>query len=92
MGTISSLLRTGALALAIALGLLTAGPAIAQEATAQAAQAAQTTQEEEDDGGFDDWGLLGLLGLGGLAGLRRREPEVRRVDVDRVDRTNDPRV
>ncbi len=85
------MLRTSTLALALLLGLLTAGPTFAQEATAQAAQAAQTTEEEED-GGFDDWGLLGLLGLAGLAGLRRREPEVRRVDVDRVDRTNAPRV
>ncbi|MDQ4099865.1 MAG: hypothetical protein M3121_05145, partial [Chloroflexota bacterium] len=62
MGTITSILRASALALALLLGLLTAGPAFAQEATVEAVQAAQITEEEEDEGGFDDWGLLGLLG------------------------------
>lgn len=88
MRKIASVLRTSALALALLLGLLTAGPVMAQDAT-EVPAAAQTT-EEEDEGGFDDWGLLGLLGLIGLAGLRRQEPEVRRVDRTAVDRTNDP--
>jgi MYXO-CTERM domain-containing protein len=81
-------LRTSALALALLLGLLTAGPVLAQDATQTPSNAAQTA-DDEDEGGFDDWGLLGLLGLAGLAGLRRREPEVRRVERT-VDRTNDP--
>lgn len=82
MRKIASVLRAGALASALAFGLLTAGPVMAQDTANQPA--------EEDDGGFDDWGLLGLLGLAGLAGLRKREPEVRRVEGTTIDRTNDP--
>ncbi len=85
----TAVLRAGALALALAFGMLTAGPVMAQTATEPPTNAAQPA-EEEDDGGFDDWGLLGLLGLAGLAGLRRREPEVRRVESTTVNRTNDP--
>lgn len=56
---------------AVALALLAASPALAQEAVEEAEPVVTTTTEE----GGSDWGWLGLLGLIGLAGLsgRRRD-------------------
>lgn len=94
-----TVLRTIAVALVLALGLVSATPAAAQDAAALAApNLAQVEDvETEEDEGFDDWGLLGLLGLLGLAGLLKRpDREVRTVDrpvVERttVDRPGEPR-
>lgn len=79
--------RTGAIALMLALGLLTAAPAVAQDdATPDVPGVAQVDDAVTEDEGFD-WGLLGLLGLLGLGGLLKR-PER---DVRTVERPVEPR-
>ncbi|HEV2106795.1 MAG TPA: WGxxGxxG family protein [Thermomicrobiales bacterium] len=90
--------RTGAVALVLALGLLTASPVAAQDdAILRAPAAAQVDDDsaEDDvaaDGGFDDWGLLGLLGLLGLAGLLKRpDGDVRTVERPVVEPPVGPR-
>jgi hypothetical protein len=55
--------------------MLTAAPALAQDAAAtDPAAAAPAVAVEEDDADFP-WGLLGLLGLAGLLGLKRRDDD-----------------
>ena len=95
--TLTTMLRTAALALALLLGLaaVDVGAQTATEATDDAVDVQTGTVEEaaDEDEGFDDWGLLGLLGLGGLAGLLRRPqpPVVMDIPVTRttVERTVD---
>lgn len=59
-------------ALAIALLLLTAAPALASNTT-PAERRAAVERQDNDDG---DWGWLGLLGFAGLAGLLRKDKRV----------------
>ena len=61
---------------AVALALLAASPALAQEATTGDDAAATTPATTQDDG--MDWGWIGLLGLIGLAGLRGRQRDTTR--------------
>lgn len=79
-----AMLRRGAFALALLLGLIGidgAAAVAAQNETVVVDEVEDevetnpvTTQidDEDEDDGFDDWGLLGLLGLAGLLGLTRR--------------------
>jgi MYXO-CTERM domain-containing protein len=89
MTKLNRLLRAGAIAFLLLLGLVTARPVTAQDAATEVATQASATVNQaadtakDDDGGFDDWGLFGLLGLLGLGGLLRRPKPV----VHETDRT-----
>lgn len=67
--TLTTKLRTTALAIAFGFGIAVSGPVVAQVDTPAQVQAQEALEEEDE--GFD-WGWLGLLGLAGLAGLAKR--------------------
>lgn len=89
--SLSTKLRTTALAIAFGFGVAASGPVVAQADTAPQVVAQVDPLEEdvveEEDEGFD-WGWLGLLGLAGLAGLAKRGNTESRT----VERTTPPRV
>jgi MYXO-CTERM domain-containing protein len=69
--TLSTLVKAGALSLALAAGPLSGGVfAQATDPSRTPTDDRRTTDTRDDD---FDWGWLGLVGLIGLMGLRRRD-------------------